>query len=299
MSDRYEVPEPLAVFEATMPDGSRIVVRRHGNPDGPRVLLSHGNGQSADGYYPFWSLLAGRFDLFVYDLRSHGLNPVGDQETHNIGAFGDDCGGVLAAIAGRFGEEPVIGVYHSVSALGALLHAQETDDFAALVLFDAPVCKPGLTPEQMGVRFERGAAGTRRRPDRFESREELAESLRRNPMYQRVRPGVPDLLAETVLRPAADGGGFELCCPKEYEALAYDGAVRWCVQVDLAALRCPIKVIGSDPTTPFSFFPGTDLTELIEANYDFIPETSHFLQLEEPEQCAALAIEFLEERGFA
>ena len=299
MPDRYEVPEPLAAFDATMADGTVIRVRRHGSPDGPRILLSHGNGQSADGYYPFWSHLTERFDLFVYDLRSHGLNPVGAQETHNIGAFGDDCGGVLDAIGARFGEKPTIGVYHSVSALGALLHAQASDAFAALVLFDAPVCKPGLTPEEMGVRFERGAAGTRRRPDRFESREELAESLRRNPMYQRVRPGVPDLLAETVLRPAADGSGYELCCPKEYEAQAYDGAVRWCVQVDLDALRCPIKVIGSDPTTPFSFFPGVDLSELIQANYDFLPDTSHFLQLEEPEQCAALAIQFLEERGLA
>ena len=42
-----------------------------------------------------------------------------------------------------------------------------------------------------------------------------------------------------------------------------------------------------------------DLRELIETNYDFLPNTTHFLQLEEPEQCAALAIQFLEERGFA
>ena len=299
MPDHYEVPEPLAAFDATMADGTVIRVRRHGNPDGPRIVLSHGNGQSADGYYPFWSHLADRFDLFVYDLRSHGLNPVGEQATHNIGAFGDDCGGVLAAIAARFGAKPAIGVYHSVSALGALLHAQTSAAFAALVLFDAPVCKPGLTPEEMGVWFHGGGGVPPRRPDRFESREELAESLRRNPMYKLVRPGVPDLLAETVLRPVADGSGFELCCPKEYEAQAYDGAVRWCVQVDLDALRCPIKVIGSDPTTPFSFFPGVDLSELIQANYDFIPDTTHFLQLEEPDQCAALAIQFLEERGLA
>ncbi len=41
------------------------------------------------------------------------------------------------------------------------------------------------------------------------------------------------------------------------------------------------------------------MSELIEANYDFLPDTTHFLQLEEPEQCATLAIEFLEERGLA
>ena len=298
MTDRYELPEPLAVFEAAMPDGARLVVRRHGNPEGPRMLLSHGNGQSADAYYPFWSLLAGRFDLFLYDLRSHGRNPVA-REPHDIGTLARDCEGVLRAIAERFGEEPVIGVFHSLSALAAMLHAQEADAFTTLVLFDPPLCKPGGTTDEMAPRFERGAAGTRRRADRFESREALAESLRRNPMYQRVRPGVPDLLSRTVLRPAAGGDGFELACPREYEARAYDDAVRFAMQVDLAALRCPIKAIGSDPTTPFSFFPGADLSDLIDANYDFIPETTHFLQLEEPEQCAALAIQFLEEHGFA
>lgn len=298
MTERYEVPESLAVLDATMDDGAVITIRRHGNPDGPRMVLSHGNGQSADAYYPYWSLLADRFDLFVYDLRSHGLNPVAG-ESHHIGTLADDCGSVLRAISERFGARPVIGVFHSLSALAAMLHAQEADAFTTLVLFDPPICKPGGTSDEMAPRFERGAAGTRRRPDRFESREALAESLRRNPMYQRVRRGVPDLLSRTVLRPAAGGEGFELACPKEYEAHAYDDAVRYALQVDLATLRCPIKAIGSDPTTSFSFFPGTDLSDLIEANYDFIPETTHFLQLEEPEECAALTIEFLEERGLA
>ena len=42
------------------------------------MLLTHGNGLAADLYYPFWSLLAERFDLLLYDLRSHGWNSVGD-----------------------------------------------------------------------------------------------------------------------------------------------------------------------------------------------------------------------------
>ena len=197
------VPEPRAVLEVDSPDGTRLRVRRHGNPDGPRMVLTHGNGMAADAYYPFWSLLTDRFDLFVYDLRSHGWNPVGERATHNIPAFAEDCGAVVRAVAERFGEKPVIGVYHSVSALGALLHAQERDSFSTLVLFDPPVCPPGGTPDEMEPRLWRVAEGTRRRPDRFESPAELAESLRTNPVYGRVRPGVHDLLAEATTRPAA------------------------------------------------------------------------------------------------
>ena len=299
MTDRWVVPEPRAVLEVDALDGTRLRVRRHGNPDGPRMVLTHGNGAAADAYYPYWSLLAERFDLFVYDLRSHGWNPTGEREVHNIPAFAVDCGAVVQAIPERFGEKPVIGVFHSVSAMAALLHAQERDAFSALVLFDAPICPPGGTPDEMEPALSRVAEGTRRRAERFESREELAESLRKNPVYGRVRPGVHELLAETTTRPSPDGNGYELCCPKEYEAQGYEFGFGWAMEVDLSRVNCPIKAIGSDPTLPFAFLPSMDLRELIESNYDFIPETSHFLQLEEPERCAALTIEFLEEHGFA
>ena len=37
-----------------MDDGAPIRVVRHGNPSGPRVVLSHGNGFASDSYFPFW-----------------------------------------------------------------------------------------------------------------------------------------------------------------------------------------------------------------------------------------------------
>ena len=70
--DRWELPTPLATAKARMYDGTVITLRRHGNPAGPRIVLSNGNGLAADLYYLFWSLLADRFDIVVHDLRSHG-----------------------------------------------------------------------------------------------------------------------------------------------------------------------------------------------------------------------------------
>lgn len=40
--------------------------------------------------------------------------------------------------------------------------------------------------------------------------------------------------------------------------------------------------------------PSMNLDVLIGLDYDSVPETSHFLQLEEPGICAALTAEFLE-----
>ena len=64
-------------------------------------------------------------------------------------------------------------------------------------------------------------------------------------------------------------------------------------------LHGPIKVIGGDPTMLLSFLPSMDLSGLTGLDYDFVPETTHFLQLENPQGCADIMLEFLEEQGVA
>ena len=72
-----QLSKPHCVVEVPIAGDASIFVRRHGNPDGPRLVLSHGNGLAADLYYPFWSLLEDRFDLILYDFRNHGWNSLG------------------------------------------------------------------------------------------------------------------------------------------------------------------------------------------------------------------------------
>ena len=297
------IPTPLDTAEIRMADGAPITLRRHGNPSGPRIVLSHGNGLAADLYYPLWSLLADRFDLIIYDCRSHGWNPAWELRTHNFHTFVSDSRNIAGAIDARFGEKLRIGVFHSASALTALLHQQQDEaGFAALVLFDAPICPPGRGPEDLPHTLDTLAERTRQRKDRFESRDELTESIRRSRVFQRIRPGVPELFGQTTLRPSLLGG-YELCCPAEHEAQIYEYLFGWAMrmydELDHNNLSCPVKAIGADPTLPYSFMPAMDLSGLIMMNYDFIPESTHFLPLEFPEECAAMAVEFLEEHGLA
>ena len=98
-----------------MDDGALIIIRRHVNPKGPRIVLSHGNGFSADLYYPFWSLLTDRFDVVIYAIRSYGWNPVSALAAHNFWTFVNDNAAILAAIDRHFGKKPKIGIYHSMS----------------------------------------------------------------------------------------------------------------------------------------------------------------------------------------
>ena len=302
----WEIPEPLATGEVRTADGSLIVLRRHGNPDGPRLVLSHGNGLAIDLYYPFWSRLTERFDLVVHDFRSHGWNPRAPLRSHHFPTFVWDNEHVVRGIDRHFGVKPKIGVFHSMSALTALYHALRSGPrFAALVLFDPPFSPPNgdrLESEYLDRESEL-AARTRRRQARFETREEFAEVVRGASAFARLLPGVPDLYARATLRPAAaDGRGYELCCPREHEAQVFDTYLDSSFELAMGSFPCPLKLIGGDPTIPDAFVPSIvlkDVARRCDLDYDYVPGASHFLQLEKPAECAALMLEFLERQGLA
>ena len=305
MAHFWTLPAPLATAEVRMDDGALIIIRRHGNPSGPRIILSHGNGLSADLYYPFWSLLLDRFDVVIYDIRSHGWNPVSDLQAHNFWTLVKDNVTILTAIDWHFGEKPTIGIYHSMSALIAILHAQQygkfvdrqynkTGPFTALVLFDPPLKLPRGTFLDMESMEYKMSSSTLQRRSRFETREEFARILNDKSSFTRLAPGVTELFAETVLRPCADSAGFELCCPVEHEAKAWEYFSCWVEYSEIENIACPVKVIGADPTERYAFIPSSKLAGIIHVDYDFVPEATHFLILEKPGECAALTLEFIE-----
>ena len=299
LNNGWTVPRPRTILEVRTDSETVIVVRRHGNPEGPRLVLCHGNGLAIDLYYPFWSLLADEFDLFVFDLRNHGWNSLGSRKGHSLIAFASDQDTVLDAINAQCGSKPTIGVFHSVSALACMLSSSRGAGFATRILFDPPVCRADESYEAMEAVALRLAALARRRTNRFSSVEQYADLLAFMPIFGRAVPGLLPLVARTTLRAAAGGAGYELRCPPEYEAQIIDYARSFAVLVDFDASRCPTKVIGADPTLPFSYLPTLDLSGIESVDYDFVPESTHLLQLEKPEVCVALVKEYLAEAGLA
>lgn len=287
----FEVPEPREIEEVQLPDGEAIVVRRHGNPEGPRLLTSHGNGLAIDMYYPFWGAWLGEFDVLVFDLRNHGWNRVGDVAKHHVPQFVQDLDHVAAAVRRRFGEKPTLGIYHSLSSLSVSLSASRGEGYAGLFLLDPPVCKPGRTYAEFEAALERRVRQLRRRAARFDSVEDYAELLRFM-VFWRTVPGAVELAARSMLRPGDDGCGLVLRCPPEYEARLVEYLTAFAVLVEFETMRCPVKVLGADPTVPYSFLPSFDLGAIMECDYDFLPESSHLLFLEQPEVCARRVREF-------
>ncbi len=290
----WELPEPLSTHDVCVDDGTVITLRQHGNPSGPRLVMSHGNGLAIDLYYPFWSLLTDDFDLIIYDLRNHGWNRVGDLRNHNVPALVEDSDLIVEAIDRHYGTKPRIGVFHSVAALATLLSPGNGGDFAARILFDPPLCKPGRSFKDFEDAATVMAQRIRQGANRFKSRQQLAEILPYIPGFQNVVPGVFDLYARTTLRECADGEGYEPRCPREYQAQIIEYASAFAVLVDFQSLLCPTKVIGADPTLPYSYLPTLDLHDISTVDYDFLPDATHLLLLEQPRECVKSMLEFIE-----
>ena len=293
----WEVPEPREVLDVVLDDGMVTVLRRYGNPSGRRLVLSHGNGLAIDTYYPFWSLLIDDFDVIVYDTRNHGWNQVGPIENHTMPTFIRDHDVIMAAIDDAFGREPKVGVFHSVSGLVSLLSPTKGSSFAGLVLLDPPLCKPGRSYEDFDAAAHRMAAAARRRTDRFRSTGEFEQLMAFSPLYRHAVPGTLDLMARTTLRRDESGDAYRLRCPRDYEARIIDYASSYSVAVDFAGLSCPVKVIGADPLVPFSYLPTLDLSDIMSVDYDFLPDATHFLPLEQPETCVAILVDFIDSAG--
>lgn len=64
--------------------------------------------------------------------------------------------------------------------------------------------------------------------------------------------------------------------------------------IELGELASPTKALGAVPSLPPSYLPSLDLSVIVTVDYDFLPDATHLLQLEEPEACAEAVQVFLD-----
>ncbi len=289
----WGVPKPIETRVLCMDDGAPVTVRRHGNPEGRRLVFSHGNGFAIDQYYPFWSLFTRSFDVVVYDLRNHGVNPTADLGGHHIPSLVNDQQLIHQEIQRHFGSKPTFGVFHSLSALTALLSPTRGAEFARRVLFDPPVCVLGPGYSEFMQATQHIAEITRRRACRFRTRDDYVTLLRGMPRFDLLAPAALELMAQTTLRESHDAEDYELCCPREYESRIADELEAYSLVPSFGAMRCPTLVIAADADSPYSYLPPLSPGGIPGVDYDSVPGTTHFLPLEKPEDCAAMTLEYI------
>ena len=298
MLTRQRGVSPDAAIEISGEDGALIRVRRHGNPLGNRLIVSHGNGFASDGYLAFWGRFLADFEIVVFDARNHGWNNPAEPPNHDYPHMAGDLERVREAASAEFGNKPTAGLFHSMSAQAAMIAALEIGwRFDALVLFDPPNNPPLGHPVRapMVAYLERLVAWASRRRDRFAAPGELARDYAATRAGRNWILGVHKTMAEAVLRPAV-AGDWELRCPRDLEAAMYAQGIAFELWPQAAEFAGRVKLIAADPGREHP-----DATALsnhalaLEGGYDYLalPGTGHLLQLEAPAACADAVRQFL------
>jgi pimeloyl-ACP methyl ester carboxylesterase len=298
-----EIPPPHLTFDVPLEDGARVRVRRHGDPDGVRLFLSHGNGYAINGYLPYWEHFLDRFDLIVFDFRNHGENVPVTPANHTYEQLSRDLERVYRDVTAKLGNRKTAGIFHSMSGRTAMKHALEIGFcWDALILFDPPNVPPPSHPVYPAMQaFEaRLTEFAKNRRTHFASVDELAADFAKSRVGQAWGPGVHELMARAVLRPNPDDDGFVLVCDPANEAGIYAQAMSMNLWPRATDFRGPVKLIGADPDLKGGPPTGRANQALGTENgydYSFVPGTGHMLQVENPDACARLTLAFLQECG--
>ena len=295
-----EVPVPLRVIEVTMEDGAIIRIRQHGNPAGPRLALSHGNGLAIDGYFSFWGPLLERYELILFDFRNHGQNPLHNFNHHNWPQFIHDLERIFASVQHQLGAKRTAGVFHSLSAVTSVMQSQRIGKrWDPLVLFDPPFYPPDGHPIR---ELQRGneddiAARAARRTSSYAQPLELAGQFRRR--FPRWQPEAYELMARATLRYDLESRRWALACPREFEAHIFRSNRETSTWQRMRQMPVPVKLICADPADggPPALI-GRALADEAAVEHESVPGTSHFLQIERPEECIRAMENFLVKHGF-
>ena len=197
--------------------------------DGDLVLMHHANGFCAATLAPIARALCDRYRVVSIDGRGHGdstpVLPGGDPDPYAWQTLAADVRAATREILERTGCARVaLGIGHSFG--GALLlraASLEPDDYQRLLLCD-PVILPPRSPSERLDPSEPNplAAVTRRRRDRFPSREAAFEHCRSRGLFAGFTPEALALYVAEGMRETAEGE-LALKCDREVEAAIFDG----------------------------------------------------------------------------
>jgi pimeloyl-ACP methyl ester carboxylesterase len=287
----------VAEHRLILSDGAGILLRRCGNPDGPRLLVGHGTGFAIDGFARMWRPLLEHCDLILFDLRGHGRSGAVAAETVDGPRLTRDMAEILAGIASAWGERPVFGLFHSISALMALrLEVREPGSFAGLVLIEPPATPRADDADYDAFEAGRLALATRsaKRQRDFASVAELAAKFAGRGPFRHFEPGAADELAAAMLAPHKDG--WTLACPPEVEARYFgrnlDDGMRAC----LTAIACPVlMLVGRDDLATAGTPACIGITLARQGGFDLLEmaDATHMLPLERPGAIAEATLAFL------
>jgi pimeloyl-ACP methyl ester carboxylesterase len=192
---------------------------------------------------------------------------------------------------------------HSIGAVVTLRAAlQEPALFRAMVLIE-PVLLPTRRILQLRVMRALGLASrlnvrvqaALRRRRQFDNLEQLFAGYRRRDIFRYFSDESLRALVAGITRPSPQGG-YELAYSPEWEARVYETGIwnDWDIWQGLRGLRIPTLIIRGAETDTFGTNSATQVRQQNPAiEIVSVPESTHLVPLERPDEVAEVARTFL------
>jgi pimeloyl-ACP methyl ester carboxylesterase len=109
-------------------------------------------------------------------------------------------------------------------------------------------------------------------------------------------------MARATLRRGDASDTWVLACPRELEAGVFEATADPTIWPRMANLPVPLELICADPDAEDAGPPaliGRAIATELPIEYESIPDTSHFLQIERPHECILATEAFLTRHRFS
>jgi len=265
---------------------------------GATLHLAHANGYPPAAYQPLIERLKERYHVVAMQMRP--MWPASDPYAiSDWRPLADD----MAVFLNQRGLKQVIGVGHSLGATTTLrLALREPERFRALILIE-PILFPPSMIFAWRLAFRLGLAyrlhplirSALRRRTCFENASEMFENYRKKAVFSRLDDA--SLQAYTDALACTDTQGkIRLCYPAEWEARIYATGIRADLELwkGLAGLVPPVLFLrGSESDTFLANTASRIQSRLKTALIKTIPDSTHLVALEKPDQVYQETIQFL------
>lgn len=257
---------------------------------GPPLILLHATGFLAALWRPVAERLASRFRVVAVDQRGHGDSGK-PADGYRFETFADDLQRLIEGLA----LERPLAVGHSAGATIIVVHTKQHPGLIQRAVLVEPILpRPEWYAQSpMGDHANSLADGARKRRAVWPGREELFRAYRTRQTFETWREDVLRLYVEEGTRPC-DNGQIELKCPPEIEGQTFDAARYVDPWPMLTQMECPALVIWGAGSHLLGFGLERQVEEAIpQVRTVVVPDTTHFLPQERPDEVARLAEEFL------
>jgi pimeloyl-ACP methyl ester carboxylesterase len=272
-----------------------------GGPAGrPLVLIDHATGYCAGMYAPLAEMLTPHLRVIGLDDRGHGRTkaPADPKRLKNWFTFADD----LAAVLDTRGE-PVIMIGHSRSGpAGVFTAVRRPELISALILLD-PTILPFYWMLGWWLFKKVGLAGrvpiahrASRRRAVWPDRASILEAYHGKSVFAHWKPGWLTAYVNECTEPDPDGK-IKLSCAPAWEARSFATCTHEIWRY-IPRIACPTLLLYGDRSDTFLHSAARRFARVVpEAEVVGLPDTSHFVPMERPDECRDRTLDFLRRHG--